>query len=375
MLRRRFLASTLACGAAAALRPLVAAAQERPLSYVDMHTHIGILGGRANVREAMSRNGMLVIARKIVGDGPVIRRFPGRGIQQVREPTAGELASRFDASFENVHKEHLAQGVIEIVDAQVLQRVIAGPQPAVVLAAEGGDFLDGDMQRLENARRGGLLHLQLVHYRVSELGDVSTERPRHGGLTTFGKEVVAACNRLGILIDVAHATSDGIAQALEISTRPMIYSHGHVTSTAPYWTHGGVRARAIHAPLAKRIAQKGGVIGIWPLGSQYTSLDAYVRALLDTAEAIGAAHVGIGSDMFGLDGNTVIPGYEQFPMIEEMLVRRGLKSEDVRNIMGANYLRVLENALTTQPPSQPCAHAAHVKLASFPVTLGNGLSL
>jgi membrane dipeptidase len=170
-------------------------------------------------------------------------------------------------------------------------------------------------------------------------------------LTAFGKEVVAACNRLGILVDVAHATSDGIAQALEISTKPMIYSHGHITSTAPYWTHGGVRARAIHAPLAKRIAQKGGVIGIWPLGSQYTSLDAYVRALLDTAEAIGAAHVGIGSDMFGLGGVTVIPGYEQFPQIEDMLVKRGLKTDEVRNIMGANYLRVLESAL--QVPASP----------------------
>ncbi|MGZ5119413.1 MAG: dipeptidase [Burkholderiales bacterium] len=345
MLRRRFLVSTLACGAAAALRPLIAASQDRTLSYADMHTHIGILGGRADVHRAMARNGMLVIARKIVADGPVIRRFPGRGIQQVREPAPGELASRFDAAVEVIHKEHAAQGLVEITSAEVLQRVIAVAQPAVVLAVEGADCLDGDMQRLETARWSGLVHLQLVHYRVSEVGDISTERPRHGGLTAFGKDVVAACNRLGILVDVAHATSDGIAQALEISTKPMIYSHGHVTSTAPYWTHGGVRARAIHAPLAKRIAQKGGVIGIWPLSSQYTSLDAYVRALLDTAGTVGAAHAGIGSDMFGLGGLTVIPGYEQFPQIEDMLVKRGLKTDEVRNIMGANYLRVLESAL------------------------------
>jgi membrane dipeptidase len=316
-----------------------------------MHTHIGILGGRANVHGAMTGNGMLVIARKIVADGPVIQRFPGRGIQQVREPAPGELASRFDAAVAVINKEHLAQGLVEITSAEVLQRVLGGSQPAVVLAAEGADFLHGDMQRLETGRQAGLVHLQLVHYRVSEVGDISTERPRHGGLTAFGKDVVAACNRLGILVDVAHATSDGIAQALEISTKPMIYSHGHVTSTAPYWTHGGVRARAIHAPLARRIAQKGGVIGIWPLSSQYTSLDAYVRALLDTAETVGAAHVGIGSDMFGLGGLTVIPGYEQFPQIEDMLVKRGLKTDDVRNIMGANYLRVLESAL--QVPASP----------------------
>ena len=311
-----------------------------------MHSHIGILGGRADVRDAMTRNGMLVVARKIVADGPVIRRFPGKGVQQVREPAPGELATRFDAALERMRDEHKTQNLIEIVDAGVLERAIGAAEPAIVLAAEGGDFLEGDMKRLEAARRQGLVHLQLLHYRVSEIGDISTERPVHNGLTALGKDVVAACNRLGILVDIAHATSDGIAQALEISTKPMIYSHGHVTSSSPYWTYGSLRARAIHAPLAKRIADKGGVIGIWPLGSQYSSLDAYVRALLDTAEAIGPGHVGIGSDMFGLGGSTAIPGYEQFPQIEELLSKRGLKPEDVRNIMGANYLRVLKQILS-----------------------------
>ena len=75
------------------------------------------------------------------------------------------------------------------------------------------------------------------------------------------------------------------------------------------------------------------------------TLDAYARALLDTAASLGAAHVGIGSDMFGLGGLSVIPGYEQFPQLEELLVKRGLKADDVRNIMGANYARVLGQAL------------------------------
>jgi membrane dipeptidase len=343
--RRHFLASAAALGGGVALRTFAVEEQSKPLSYADMHSHIGILGGHANVRDAMTKNGMLIIARAIVADGPVIRRIPGKGLQQVREPGPGELASRFDAAFERLREEHKSQELIEVVDADALQRALTGTRPAVVLAAEGGDFLDGDVKRLEIARHGGLVHLQLVHYRVSEVGDISTERPVHNGLTAFGKEVIAACNRLGMLIDVAHATSNGIAQALEISTRPMIYSHGHVTSSAPYWTYGAARARAIHAPLAKRIAEKGGVIGIWPLGSQHGSLDAYARALLDTAASLGAPHVGIGSDMFGLGGVSVLPGYEQFPQLEELLRKRGLTADDVRNIMGANYVRVLGQAL------------------------------
>ena len=85
------------------------------------------------------------------------------------------------------------------------------------------------------------MHLQLVHYRVSELGDISTERPQHGGLTPFGKDVLRACNRLGMLVDVAHCTSEGIEQALSLSSKPMVYSHGHVTSASPHYTQSNAR--------------------------------------------------------------------------------------------------------------------------------------
>jgi len=115
-----------------------------------------------------------------------------------------------------------------------LKRVMDAGEPAIVLASEGADFIEGDLNRLETARAQGVVHLQLVHYRVSDVGDISTDRPVHNGLTGFGRQVVAACNRLGILVDVAHCTPDGVAQALEVSTKPMVYSHGHVISTTPH---------------------------------------------------------------------------------------------------------------------------------------------
>jgi membrane dipeptidase len=343
--RRRFVSAAAALAGIAALKPLRAVAQAKRLAYADMHSHIGLIGGRANVREAMTANGMLVVCRKIVADAPVIRRVPGKGVQQVREPAAGELAGRFDTMLARIRAEHTAQTLTEIVDAATLQRVSTGQEPAVVVAAEGGDFIEGDLNRLEAARREGLVHLQLVHYRVSEIGDISTERPVHNGLTAFGRQVISACNRLGILVDVAHCSSDGIAHALEVATRPMVYSHGHVISAAPHWTQSGVRARAISARLARRIAEKGGVIGIWPLGVQYGSLDAYVSALIDTVQTVGASHVGVGTDLFGLGGSTVIPGYEQFAQLEELMTRRGLAAADVRNILGDNYVRVLRETL------------------------------
>jgi membrane dipeptidase len=347
MTRRAFIASAGALAGLAALRPFAAAAQSRPLVYADMHSHLGIIGPiRANIRDAMVANGMLVISRKIIADGSVIRRTPGRGIQQVREPAAGELAANFDNTLARIKAEHKRENLAEITDAASFERVMKASEPAVVVASEGADFIDGDMKRLEAARRDGLVHLQLVHYRVSEIGDISTDRPVHNGLSAFGKDVVAACNRLGILVDVAHCTPEGIAHALEISTKPLVYSHGHMISTTPHWTQSGVRARAIASGQARRMAEKGGVIGIWPLGAQFGSLDSYASALLDTARTVGFDHVGVGSDLMGLGGSTVMPGYEQFPQLEEVLSKRGVKAAEIRNILGGNFLRALRAALT-----------------------------
>lgn len=100
-----------------------------------------------------------------------------------------------------------------------------------------------------------------------------------------------------------------------------VYSHGHISASEPRWTQNALRARAIHEPLAVKIAKKGGVVGIWPIGAMFRSLDAYAEALLDAAEELGAAHVGIGTDMAGLS-SPAIPDYERFPALEALLARR-----------------------------------------------------
>ena len=341
MNRRSFIAAGSAVAAASLLKPV--RAQARPLRHADMHSHFG-MRVPARLREAMSRNGMLVIARKIVADAPVIRALPGKGYRMVREPAPGELAQRFDEWMARLRRQHEAEGLPEIGSVAALDRATRDGEPAVVLAAEGGDFLGGGLTRLEQARAAGLVHLQLVHYRVSELGDISTEQPVHGGLAAFGREVIAACNRLGILIDIAHGTSALIGQTLELAAKPIVYSHGHVMAGEPHWTQNPLRARAIHRPLAVQIAKRGGVVGIWPIGAMYRTLDAYADALLDAAEALGAAHVGVGSDIAGLS-TSVIPDYDAFPALATVLAARGVGATDIGNMLGGNYLRVLRQAL------------------------------
>src|SRR5262245_58477993 len=222
MNRRNFLEAAGAL-TAGALWPHPAQGQVRPLQYADMHSHIGIRAG-TDIRGELAASGMLLVARKIVADSPVIRSTPGQGWRLAREPAPGELAGYFDATLKRMHEQHRREGLVEVTTAAMLERLKAGGVPGVALAAEGGDFREGDLKRLESARAAGLVHLQLVHYRVSELGDISTERPVHGGLTPFGREVVAACNRLGVLVDVAHGTSALIEQALELAAKPIVYS-------------------------------------------------------------------------------------------------------------------------------------------------------
>ena len=339
MTRRAF----LMLAGAFALAPLGAFAQGRALRFADMHSHAGILRRIDNLRTAMEENGMLLVARKIVADGPVIRTFKGR-LGVFREAQPGELAKNFDDRLARLHEAHQREGLTEIHSISDLDRAITTRAPAVVIAAEGGDFLEGSLERLESARKAGLAHLQLVHYRVSEIGDISTEAPRYNGLSPFGREVVATCNRLGILIDIAHGTSALIEQALELSTRPLIYSHGQASNVEPHYTHRVISARSIHMPIARKIAAKGGVIGLWANGSSYSSLDRYADAILSLAETLGAAHAGVGTEMDGMP-SSIVPAYREFFELAELMAKRGVSTADLESLLGGNYIRVLRQAL------------------------------
>ncbi|MBI3371451.1 MAG: membrane dipeptidase [Betaproteobacteria bacterium] len=346
MLRRDILriAGALALGPAAALlAPSRPFARQR-LRFADMHSHLGLKLGSA-MREAMTANGMLIIAEKMIPDSPFIRFSRERQrLAAFRDAGRGELRRSFDVQFSRTLERMRAQNLLPVDSVEALDRVRREHVPGIALASEGADFLEGDIGYLEKIRGRGLVHLQLLHYRISDIGDISTEEPENGGLTAFGKEVVRACNRLGILLDIAHATSAGIEQVLEISSRPVIYSHGHVSSATPLASQGGIAARAIHAPLARQLAAKGGVIGLWPLWYSYANLDLYADELTRMVDAYGASHVGIGSDMFGL-GRSTMPSYAEFAQLPDYLAKRGLKDADVDAVLGGNYLRLLRQAL------------------------------
>ena len=287
---------------------------------------------------------MLLVAEKVTPDSPIVR-LVGNRLASIREAEAGELRRYFEDGLKRRRQRIREERIVEVTAADVLDRVLSEKTPAIAISAEGADFLEGDLGYLEQARAQGLVHLQLVHYYTQSLiGDISTQPARHDGLTAHGKDLVRACNRLKILVDVAHCSNPAMEQALEISTKPLVYSHGHVSADAPRPSQAGAVARAIHLPVARRIAENGGVVGLWPNGLIFANLELYADELVRMIGMLGVAPVGIGSDMNGIR-RTIMPGYAQFAGLEAALASRGLAPKDISAVLGGNYVRVLREAM------------------------------
>jgi len=202
---------------------------------------------------------------------------------------------------------------------------------ALLAALEGADGLEGSIENLRELYWRGLRLLQLVHFRVNELGYVQT-LPAAGGLKPFGEEVVRECNRLGIIIDLAHANTETIMGALEVSEHPIIFSH-----TGCKALHEG--DRYVTDEEIRAIAAKGGIIGIWP-SSSFPTMDDMVRHIDHVKQLVGVDHVGIGSDLRGMSYTPEFGEEANFRAIAEALLRHGYSDEEVGKVMGGNFFRL-----------------------------------
>jgi membrane dipeptidase len=305
---------------------------------IDMHSHAGrfVRNNTAfePVAEPMRAGGLAVACLAIVADLPTHRVFPDRRIHPVRAPEPGELYAWSRAAFARLLRLAQEQQLHIVGDATQLRAAVAAG-PSIIVTTEGADFLEGRIERVDEMRISyGMRHLQLVHYRPNELGDIQTEDPVQGGLTDFGAAVVRACNRLGIVVDVAHGTYDLVKRAASVTTRPLILSHTSL-SPAP-----GRHSRQISPDHARAVAQTGGVIGIWPPASIFPTLDDMAGGFARMAEVAGVDHVGLGTDMRGLTGPSVLDDYRDLPLLTEKLLARGFAAVDVGKILGGNYARV-----------------------------------
>lgn len=328
-------------GQTAAARAVIAAGVT-----ADLHSHAGHINsprriasgtGFSPVAAPMRQGGMAAICLAMVSDGPTHSLVGGR-IRPYRDPAPGELYEFGTLAFRRVHDLIAREGLRTIASPADLA-VPAGGAPGVIVSAEGADFLEGRIDRVDEAyQRWTLRHLQLTHYRVNELGDIQTEPPVHGGLTDFGAEVIRRCERLGIVVDVAHGTLDLVKRAASVATKPLILSHTSLTSRPGPWS------RQITAEHANLIAATGGVIGVWPVSSIYPTMAALAAGMAHLASIVGADHVGLGTDLRGLAGASTIADYHELPLLAEALLAAGFSQAEAAKVLGGNYARVFAAA-------------------------------
>jgi membrane dipeptidase len=194
------------------------------------------------------------------------------------------------------------------------------------------------LERIAEVYGRGIRQLQIVHYMPSDLGDQQTEPGQWKGLSPLGAEVIRECNRLGMVVDVAHGTYQLVEQAAQVSAVPFILSHTSLSRgpLRPY-------TRLISVEHARLMAQAGGVIGIWPNGNLFVNAEVWVADIARTVDAAGVDHVGIGTDMEG-GVNEVWADYGELPTLVNLLLARGFSPEDTSKLIGGNYVRILTKA-------------------------------
>jgi|SRR5271165_3637482 len=296
----------------------------------------GLLGG-ADVLSALSvarSAGLAAVTLSTVADLRVLAPDPERGLRAARPFRPGEAAADHARQLAGLGDLISAAGLDLARNAADIERASAGERLAVLLSCEGGDFLDGRLDALEAVRDAGASSLTLVHYRVTDIGDVQTETPVHGGLSPFGRDVVAECNRLGMIIDCAHATFETTIGVLAASSDPVMISHSHLDRV------GRSHPRLLSPDHARAIASAGGLIGAWPSGVTSASLGDFADEVVRLADLIGVDHVAIGTDM---DANyrPVLTSYADFAPLQDLLAARGCGDAEIGKILGVNALRLL----------------------------------
>ena len=228
-------------------------------------------------------------------------------------------------------------------------------EPTIIQTREGAQFVEGKLERIEEAYKRGLRGLQLVHTRddlVSPMGDIYTAPPKFGGLTPFGAQVIKECNRLGILVDLGHGTVEMGMQALKVSTQPMVVSHGGLSSVADRkQVSAGMHGLLFGKEYARAVGDAGGVVGVWFRLSD--TLKEYVGAIKEMVDAAGIDHVGLGTDSDIVDAGGSLPhtnaiwpdqngGY--FYAVAGEMLKQGFTPEEVGKIGGGNFCRVFAKA-------------------------------
>jgi membrane dipeptidase len=264
-----------------------------------------------------------------------------------------------------------------------VRRIAREGRVASLLGVEGGHQIDGRLSVLRQYRALGVGYMTLTHGRSTDWADSSTDIARAGGLSAFGRQVVAEMNRIGMLVDVSHVADTTMRHVLEVTKAPVIASHSNARALAD-------APRNIPDDLLGAIGRNGGVVMVnfYPafLSAAWRAWDAartaHARAIGVPADVYGAnapaplvawdaahpepavtiatvadhiehvakvagrAHVGLGGDFDGIGGTAPqgLTGVDGYPRLLAELARRGWSDADLSGLASGNILRAMEAA-------------------------------
>jgi membrane dipeptidase len=353
--RRDFLTALAGTGGAMLLGPHLQAAEADPRVVrivsgtiaVDMHSHVQIPFVKDQAKAAPDPDIDLAGEMRRSGFSAICQTY---NIDSVVSREAGPYY-KYNLQALGFEDRLLAHNHMRrALSLKDLQTAHEQRLPIIVQSAEGAQFIEGRLERVEEVYRRGVRHLQLLHEQddtVSPLGDVYTAPIHLGGLTSFGAQVIKECNRLGIVVDLAHGTYETVTGALKVATQPLIISHTGMGSEAGNGnTSADMQRRLIAKELAREVADGGGVIGVWWRLADTTK--EYVAAIRDAVDTLGVDHIGIGTDT-NLTSSNQLPYTNKiwpdenggfFYAVAGEMLRQGFTPGEIGKIGGGNFCRV-----------------------------------
>ncbi|MEE2778970.1 MAG: dipeptidase [Myxococcota bacterium] len=250
---------------------------------------------------------------------------------------------------------------------------------ASLVGMEGGHSIGNSLGVLRTMYAAGARYMTLTHWSNTEWADAATDTPEHGGLTSFGRQVVQEMNRLGMMVDLSHVSAETMRAALDVSEAPVFCSHSGAAAVNPH-------PRNVPDDVLKRIAEGGGLVMVdflpayvsgasWKHGAERQAVKARLNSLhlgdptkakaglqawddknpapkVDADEVIkhidhirdlvGVDFIGLGSDFDGMGSTPVgLEDVSTYPDLLARLLARGYSEDDVRKIAGGNLLRMM----------------------------------
>ncbi len=268
-----------------------------------------------------------------------------------------------------------AGGVADIEAARKVGKI------ASLIGVEGGHSIDNSLGVLRDFYRLGVRYMTLTHSESLDWADSCTDKPRSGGLSPFGEQVVREMNALGMLVDLSHVSPDCMKATLKVTKVPVIFSHSSARGVADH-------PRNVPDDVLPLVAANGGVVMVnffsgflvpegarislrmfevarelkakYPDETQYKeamrawqkdnqSPAGTVHVIADHIDHLvklaGVDHVGIGSDF---DGVPRLPAQMEdvscYPYLTQELLNRKYSPADIRKILGGNLMRVFRAA-------------------------------